>query len=93
MCVAGASVGFAQFGLISFGTFEYLSWDIMEPVCYLMMFSNFSFGYLFYLGAKREFEMDNIMEILTRRSLIKACKRRGIDLVEHEKLQEEINEL
>jgi hypothetical protein len=93
LCAMGASIGFAQFGLIAFGTFEYYSWDIMEPICYLMTFSNFTFGYLFYLGMKRELEMTNIYDILTRRFLLKACSRRGIDLVKHEQLQDEIKEL
>jgi hypothetical protein len=93
MCIAGASVGIAQFGLIAFGTFEYYSWDIMEPVCYLMTFSNFSFGYLFYLSQKRELEMTNIYDILTRRFLEKACRRKGIDLAAHDQLKADIEEL
>lgn len=93
LCAMGASIGFAQFGLIAFGTFEYFSWDIMEPICYLMTFSNFTFGYLFYLGMKRELEMTNIYEILTRRFLEKACRRRGIDLGKHEEMQNEIKQM
>jgi len=93
LCAMGASIGFAQFGLIAFGTFEFYSWDIMEPICYLMTFSNFTFGYLFYLGMKRELEMTNIYDILTRRFLEKACRRAGIELKKHELIQEEIKEL
>ena len=93
LCAMGASIGFAQFGLIAFGTFEYFSWDIMEPICYLMTFSNFTFGYLFYLGMKRELEMTNIYDILTRRFLEKACRRKGIDLGKHEQMQIDIKQM
>jgi hypothetical protein len=37
----------------------------MEPICYLMTFSNFTFAYGFYLSAKKDFEYDNIYDILT----------------------------
>ena len=93
LCIAGASIGISQFGIIAFGTFEYLSWDIMEPVAYLMTFTNFTFGYLFYLRAKRDLELSSIYEILTRRLIERACRRNGIDLVKHEELQADIKEL
>lgn len=93
LCVAGASIGIGQFGIIAFGTFEYLSWDIMEPIAYLMTFTNFTFGYLFYLRAKRDLELSNIYEILTQRFLEKACRLKGIDLAKQEELQADIKEL
>ena len=46
---AGSGVGLAQFAFIFWGTFHAFSWDIMEPVCYLMTFGNFTAGFLFYL--------------------------------------------
>ena len=90
LCIAGASVGIGQFSIVAFGTFEYLSWDIMEPIAYLMTFSNFTFGYLFYLRAKRDLELSNIYDILTHRFTERACRRNGIDLVKHEQLQADI---
>ena len=46
-----------QFDIISYGTFEYLSCDIMEPICYLMGLCNFKFGYFFYLPMKRDLDV------------------------------------
>lgn len=66
------------------GTFEYYSWDIMEPICYLMTFSNFTAGFYFYLTQKKDLELTNFHEILTQRYKEKACRNRGIDLEHHE---------
>jgi hypothetical protein len=52
----GGSTLVAQFWLIMAGTFHYYSWDIMEPVSYLMMYGNFNLSFLFYLGVKRDLE-------------------------------------
>jgi Mitochondrial calcium uniporter len=42
------------------GTFMYLSWDIMEPISYIMMLGNFTFGMLFYAKYKEEFELSTL---------------------------------
>lgn len=75
------------------GTFDWYSWDIMEPICYLMGFSNFTFGYLFYMSMKRDLELTNFHEILTRRFTERACRRAGIDLEKHRQLEHEIAEI
>jgi hypothetical protein len=67
LCLLGSSIAISQFTFIAAGTFHYLSWDIMEPICYLMTFGNFTFSYFFYLGMKRDLELTNIHEILTYR--------------------------
>jgi hypothetical protein len=36
------------------GTFVTHSWDIMEPISYIMMLSNFTVGMLFYAKNKEE---------------------------------------
>jgi hypothetical protein len=51
----GSSVVIGQFGFIMAGTFLYLSWDIMEPISYVMMLGNFTFGMLFYAKYKEDF--------------------------------------
>ena len=89
----GLTMPVAQFLLIFYGTFEYLSWDIMEPVCYLMTFGNFTFGYAFYLIYHQDLECDSVFEILTKRSLKKRARAIGLDMDELEAKQEELNEL
>ena len=42
------SVLVAELGIIGVGTFSILSWDIMEPISYLMSLANFSAGFGWY---------------------------------------------
>ena len=53
----GSVNAIGQFALIFYGTFHYLSWDIMEPVCYLMTFGNFTAGYFFYVYMKKDLDL------------------------------------
>ena len=63
----GSVRALAQFSLIFFGTFHYLCWDVMEPVCYLMTFANFTGGFFFYIKMKDDLELTNLHDILTER--------------------------
>ena len=89
----GSVNAIGQFALIFYGTFHYLSWDIMEPVCYLMTFGNFTAGYFFYVYMKKDLDLDNFHEILTYRFTRTACQREGIDLNQFEKMKEELQEM
>ena len=44
-----ANVILAELATIGVGTFSILSWDIMEPVSYLMMLGNFTLGFGWYV--------------------------------------------
>jgi hypothetical protein len=81
----GSSIPIAQFATIFYGTFELYSWDIMEPICYLMTFSNFTLGFAFYVLNHRELELTSLHEMLTERNVRKRCARNGIDLNKHKK--------
>lgn len=76
----GSGIVISQFGLIAIGTFELYSWDIMEPINYLMGFTNFTLGFFFYLGMKRDLELTNFHEIMMYRFKAKQAKRTGVDL-------------
>jgi hypothetical protein len=86
----GGSVAFAQLGTIFMGTFHYLCWDIMEPICYLMTFGNFTCGYFFYLWQKQDLELSNLHDILTYRMTKKAAMRKGINLDDLEEKKQEL---
>jgi len=92
LCWLGSSVAIGQAAFILSGTFHYFSWDIMEPVSYLMMFGNFTFSYAFYLLAKRDLELTSIHSILVKRFTDKAAKRIGLDIDEHNKALDTIME-
>lgn len=90
VCLFGSSIVLGQFGFIASGTFHYACWDIMEPLCYLMTLGNFTFGFFFYLLAKKDLELSNFHDILTHRFKMRACKRAGIDMERHEQTKAEI---
>jgi len=75
------------------GTFSTFSWDIMEPISYLMMYGNFNLSFLFYLGIKRDLLATNIHEILKTRFAHSAAWHQGIDLEELDKLKAEATKL
>ena len=89
----GGSTLVAQLWIIMYGTFHTFSWDIMEPISYLMMYGNFNLSFLFYLGIKRDLEAENIHTILKTRFAERAARKAGIDLVELEKFRTEASEL
>lgn len=90
VCLFGSSIVLGQFGFIASGTFHYACWDIMEPLCYLMTLGNFTFGFFFYILAKKDLELSNFHDILTHRFKMSACKRAGIDMEAHERSKEEL---
>jgi DNA polymerase II small subunit/DNA polymerase delta subunit B len=76
----GSTIFLSQFAVITVGTFHYLSWDIMEPVSYLMMYGNFVCGFTYYLKVKKDLTAENIHEVFAERFKRNAAKRAGIDL-------------
>jgi|LauGreDrversion4_2_1035121.scaffolds.fasta_scaffold1749476_1 hypothetical protein len=71
----GSSIVIGQFGFVMAGTFLYLSWDIMEPISYMIMLGNFTAGMLFYAKYKEEFELSTLQEMISK-SFAKGLYRR-----------------
>ena len=94
-CFLGSSVVISQFAFIVLGTFHYLSWDIMEPLCYLMMFGNFTASYAFFLANRTEYDLElgSIHHLLTERITRRRATASGIDLEQHAEQKEEIERL
>jgi len=65
----------------------------MEPISYLMMFGNFTFGFAFYMAMKRDLDLTSIHDVLTHRFLVSAAKKQGIDWQKHKDVKQEIEEL
>jgi hypothetical protein len=76
----GSSIVVGQFGFVMAATFLYLSWDIMEPVTYVMMLGNFTFGMLFYAKYKEEMELHTLQGMISRSFAKGLYKRRGLDI-------------
>lgn len=83
----------AQFGFIMSGTFVYYSWDVMEPISYVMMLGNFTAGMMFYAAYKDELQLTTVKEMLAGRFARGIYRRKGFDIERLESLEEEIKEL
>lgn len=88
-----SSIFFAQFGFIMSGTFVYYSWDVMEPISYVMMLGNFSVGMLFYAAFKRDLQLTTLRQMLAQRFAEGIYRRRGLDISRVRQLEREIGEL
>ena len=65
----------------------------MEPVCYLMTFSNFTAGFAFYLKNHKDLELQTVHEMLTERSVRRKAAALGIDVDKHNARKERLAEL
>ena len=63
----GSSIFVAQAAFIMSGTFVFYSWDIMEPIAYMMLFSNFTFGIMYYTMFKKELALGTVRQSLSNR--------------------------
>jgi hypothetical protein len=88
----GSTIIIAEFAGIMAGTFLYLSWDIMEPISYVMMLTNFTFGMLFYAKYKEELELSTLQDMLAGSFAKGLYRRKGIDTTKLEALEREIRE-
>ncbi len=61
------------------GTFVYLSWDVMEPLSYLMLFSNFTVAFAFYTMVKKDLELQSVKEILKSKFANRLYRKRGFN--------------
>lgn len=76
----GSTIFFGQFAFIMSGTFVFYSWDIMEPISYMMLFSNFTVGISFYTLFKKEMELNTLREIFANRFARRLYKKKGLDI-------------
>jgi hypothetical protein len=74
------------------GTFVTHSWDIMEPISYMVMLGNFTVGMLFYAKNKEEFELTTLQEMISRKFAKGLYCRNRIDIAKLEELEREIRE-
>jgi hypothetical protein len=62
------------------GTFVHYSWDIMEPIAYVMLLSNFVIGFFFYALLKKEMQLGNLKEMLTARFAKRLYAKNELDI-------------
>ena len=82
----GSTIFLGQFAFIMGGTFVFYSWDIMEPISYIMMFTNFTVGASFYAVNKQEMQLQTLRTMLRNRIAKRMYKKRGVDVDRAEQL-------
>ena len=75
----GSTIFISQFAFIMSGTFVYYSWDVMEPISYVMMLGNFTAGMLFYANYKDEMQLTTVRKMLADRFAKRIFRRNGFD--------------
>lgn len=73
------------------GTFVYYSWDVMEPISYMMLLGNFTGAFLFYILSKRDMGLSNLREMVGSRFAKRLYRKRKLDIERLEYLEKEIN--
>ena len=89
----GSSIFFYQFYFIMSGTFVHASWDVMEPISYVMMLGNFTVGMLFYALFHKELELRSLHETFSHWLAKGIYRRKGLNMDKVEELEREITEL
>ena len=89
----GASVMIGQFAFIMAGTYIVFSWDVMEPIAYLMSMVNFTAAFMFFWKNREEMELTSLQEILMRRHAKKLYLKYAFDEEAYDKLSSQILEL
>jgi len=89
----GSSVLISEFALITCGTYMFFSWDVMEPISYMVLYANFWAGFFFYALRKRSLELESVQDILTQVFSRRAYRKKGFDIKRYEELVLEIEEL
>ena len=74
------------------GTFVFYSWDIMEPISYMMLFSNFSVGVMYYAFFRKELALGTVRQSLASRFAKGLYRRKGLDINRVHILEKEILE-
>ena len=75
------------------GTFVHASWDVMEPISYVMMLGNFTVGMLFYALFHKELELKSLHDIFSHWLAKGIYRRKGLNMDKVEELEREITEL
>jgi hypothetical protein len=89
----GSSIFFYQLYFIMSGTFVHASWDVMEPISYVMMLGNFTVGMLFYALFHKELELGSLHDIFSHWLAKGIYRRKGLNMDKVEELEREITEL
>ena len=89
----GASIMISQFVFIVGGTYVVFSWDVMEPIAYLMGMTNFTLAFMFYWQSRAEMDLSSLQDILFHKQAKKLYRKKGFDDEAYDRLKSEIERL
>ncbi len=89
----GASIMVAQFLFVTCGTYFYYSWDVMEPLTYLMMLTNCTVAFGYYGFKHRELDQATLQRFWFLNAAKKMYGKVGFDLDAYEQLKEDVLDL
>jgi calcium uniporter protein, mitochondrial len=88
-----AAAMFTQVSLVARLTWWELSWDIMEPVTYILTYSTSILTILYFGATRRDYTYETFWERLAHKKRDKLIRRSGFDLPRYEHLKSEIKKL
>jgi len=78
-----------QAALVARLTWWELSWDVMEPVTYMLTFATVLIGYSYFVLTGSEYTFEGLRRTLEKRKLVKLIRKKQFDEATYNKLQEE----
>jgi len=87
---AGFGYCVVQAALVARLTWWELSWDVMEPVTYMLTFAVVLLGYSYFVLTGTEYTFEGLRRTLERRKLIKLIKKNNFDEATFEKLKQAV---
>jgi len=79
-----------QGALVARLTWWELSWDVMEPVTYMLTFATVLIGYSYFVLTGSEYTFEGLRKTFEKRKLAKLLKRKQFDEATYNKLQEAV---
>lgn len=89
----GLGIMVSQFAFIFGGTFFLFSWDVMEPIAYLMLTGNMTVSFAYFAFWKQTFSPETLQEIWKQAIARRIYKSKQFDLEAFRKLEEEVSTL
>ena len=84
---------FIQAGVVARLTWWELSWDVMEPITYILTFSTSIFTFAYFTVLKREYTYEGIWERLARKRKLKLYLKNNFDIKQYESIENRISTL
>lgn len=75
------------------GTYLFFSWDVMEPIAYLMSMCNFSVGFWYFCMKQQDLDLPNLKDSMVDKTLHKMYEKRDFDIKKYIELERDINKI